>query len=826
MTPELWKKVKATLAVARSLPADRREVELDRLRQEDPELAAEVVSLLQPQAPSPEPDQQPASPTVQEEVGAEKTRVRPEGNLDHVMARVWAAVPLGNSSADPEAVPPDVPGCRLDRGEENIRYGGMGVVYFGTERELRRPVAVKVLRRRLAADPVMVARFRDESLIAAQLQHPGIVPVYAIGHLADGRPYCTMKLVRGETFSDVLKRRPTPLADLIPNLASFRRVCEALGYAHGKRIIHRDLKPSNVMVGAHGEVLLVDWGLAKKLGDRTPAEPTPEPHSRAVVVDTRTSGLETQSGLGSLPYLAPEQAAGRMDEVDERSDVFGLGAILCVILTGQPPYIGPTEGAIERKALRARASKVSFLAIQQELMGRHVATIGVFFANNGLFWPSRSFTIPFDIDELGHRSQCLGQFGRGHLTKHHPAGRRQGDHHASMHLLDVQRYRIARQTVRDLFSVLSPDHRFEQRDSIGRNQPQAKAKQCGPRVTQRLGLGVERLRHFQKFPLDRPAVAVEFPDFNPIGDLLGQIGQDVDLGVTITGRRVQFDCHPTKRQRPPIVLQSYALFIHHPGLAPANFLLFSDQRSGHAPMLADDEPRFGPVEPKEKLQGAKVPVRDPQIPTPHSSQDIVEQGSLLGVTVGGQKDIGRQASLLIQNNQRSTRQGSVPGVTQWQQASFGGREGIAVENPDAVARKPRRLSCLQSINDRLKPLGRVLDQSGRYPQLQAVEFVVNGLIRDGDVADALEIGSPDRRLLLENHRGHQLDQLRKQQFSGVLGLGSTFKQLIQPHGGEQTLQNGPGHDAERAFFQKRLERWRDHPDFLTEDFPECYLVIR
>ena len=344
--------MKATLGLLDSLPADRREAELDRLRQDEPELAAEVVSLLQPRTTPAGRDPEQTTPGGHEVVGPEKTHVQPEGNLDHVMARVSAAVSLGDPSADPDSVPPDVPGCQFDGGEENIRYGGMGVVYFGTERELRRPVAVKVLRRRLAADPVLVARFRDESLIAAQLQHPGIVPVYAIGRLADGRPYCTMKLVRGETFSDVLKRRPTPLTDLIPSLAIFRRVCEALGYAHGKRIIHRDLKPSNVMIGAHGEVLLVDWGLAKKLGDRHATEQTPEPRSRAVVVDTRTGGLETQSGLGSLPYLAPEQATGRMDEVDERSDVFGLGAILCVILTGQPPYIGPTEGAIERKTLR------------------------------------------------------------------------------------------------------------------------------------------------------------------------------------------------------------------------------------------------------------------------------------------------------------------------------------------------------------------------------------------------------------------------------------------------------------------------------------------
>ena len=161
-----------------------------------------------------------------------------------------------------------------------------------------------------------------------------------------------MKRVRGETFAAALRRRPGPAVDLAAALTTFRRVCDAVGYAHGKRIVHRDLKPDNVMIGAHGEVVLVDWGLAKKLGP--PGQPPPDdvPKSRAVLVDTRAGELETQAGLGSVPYLSPEQATGRAAEMDERTDVFGLGAVLCVVLTGLPPYVGPTARVVERRALR------------------------------------------------------------------------------------------------------------------------------------------------------------------------------------------------------------------------------------------------------------------------------------------------------------------------------------------------------------------------------------------------------------------------------------------------------------------------------------------
>jgi hypothetical protein len=131
--------------------------------------------------------------------------------------------------------PPVVPGCELT-GE--VRFGGMGAVYFGTETALRRPVAVKVLQRRFAGHADLVARFEAEAQVCAQLQHPGIVPVYQVGRLPDGRPFYTMKLVKGETLGELLRRRSSPADDLQTFLTYFRGVCEAMGYAHAHNVLH------------------------------------------------------------------------------------------------------------------------------------------------------------------------------------------------------------------------------------------------------------------------------------------------------------------------------------------------------------------------------------------------------------------------------------------------------------------------------------------------------------------------------------------------------------------------------------------------------------
>src|SRR5262249_42311604 len=181
-----------------------------------------------------------------------------------------------------------------------------------------------------------------------RLQHPGVVPVYGLGRLAAGRPYFTMKLVQGRTLAELLAARTGPGQDRPRLLKVFEQVCQALAYAHARGVIHRDLKPANVMVGAFGEVQVMDWGLAKLLS-AAPADAGSEPPAdRGDVLPTRcAAGGETQAGavLGTPGYMAPEQARGEVDTLDARCDVFGLGALLCAILTGQPPFGGDNQAA-------------------------------------------------------------------------------------------------------------------------------------------------------------------------------------------------------------------------------------------------------------------------------------------------------------------------------------------------------------------------------------------------------------------------------------------------------------------------------------------------
>jgi serine/threonine-protein kinase len=218
--------------------------------------------------------------------------------------------------------------------------GGMGVVYRAGDPAFGRTLAVKVLRDRLRGDAAAAHRFLDEARLCGQLQHPGVPSVHELGTLADGRPFFAMKLVQGDTLAALLALRAGPAEELPRFLAIFEQVCQTVAYAHSKGVIHRDLKPANVMVGAFGEVQVMDWGLAKVLA---------EPGARAATAAAEASTLyaargpgspeETAPGsiLGTLAFMPPEQANGRITEIDERADVFALGAILCVILTGRPP---------------------------------------------------------------------------------------------------------------------------------------------------------------------------------------------------------------------------------------------------------------------------------------------------------------------------------------------------------------------------------------------------------------------------------------------------------------------------------------------------------
>jgi serine/threonine protein kinase/cytochrome c-type biogenesis protein CcmH/NrfG len=246
---------------------------------------------------------------------------------------------------------------------DEIGRGGMGIVYRARDQSLDREVAVKVLREDFSGGSVALARFVEEAHVTGQLQHPGIPAVHQLGTLSDGRPFLAMKLVNGQTLDALLRARPDLSAERGRFLAVFEAVCNAVGYAHAHQVIHRDLKPANVMVGAFGEVQVMDWGLAKVLGaERSPPATgttcTEATVSQVRIRSPRDAEYATVAGsmLGTPAYMPPEQAGGEIDRIGTQADVFGLGAILCVILTGKPPYTGRDTEAIHLAAIRGHVT--------------------------------------------------------------------------------------------------------------------------------------------------------------------------------------------------------------------------------------------------------------------------------------------------------------------------------------------------------------------------------------------------------------------------------------------------------------------------------------
>jgi serine/threonine-protein kinase len=310
--------------------------------------------------------------------------------VPHVYLRPPAQEPeTPVSQPSSPALPADLPGAagRYQLVGE-IGRGGMGAVLKARDPDLGRDVALKVLLETHQGRPELARRFLEEAQIAGQLQHPGVTPVYELGVLADRRPYFAMKLVKGHTLAALLKARQCPAEDLPRYLTIFAQVCQTLAYAHARGVIHRDLKPSNVMVGAFGEVQVMDWGLAKVLpqggvADEERARRAHQPAEDMTAIRTPRSGgsgtppgtgSDTQAGtmLGTPPYMAPEQARGEVELVDERADVFGLGGILCEILTGQPPFTGAGAEA-QRKArtgqLAEAYARLEGCGVDAELVG-------------------------------------------------------------------------------------------------------------------------------------------------------------------------------------------------------------------------------------------------------------------------------------------------------------------------------------------------------------------------------------------------------------------------------------------------------------------------
>ncbi|QDV35412.1 protein kinase domain-containing protein [Tautonia plasticadhaerens] len=258
----------------------------------------------------------------------------------------------------PGLLAPTGPPCRI-RLLGEIARGGMGAILRGRDEVLGREVAVKVLLDRHRDRPDLIRRFVEEARIGGQLQHPGVVPIYELGAFDDRRPYFAMKLVEGRTLAALLAGRPSP-ADGLPRLLGvFEQVCQTMGYAHARGVVHRDLKPPNVMVGGFGEVQVMDWGLAKLLRrggvtDDRPAEEVDEPESIDDAIGDGSGSDPSRAGsiLGTPAYMSPEQARGEVGRLDERSDVFALGSILCEILTGQPAYAGRAADEVRRRAAR------------------------------------------------------------------------------------------------------------------------------------------------------------------------------------------------------------------------------------------------------------------------------------------------------------------------------------------------------------------------------------------------------------------------------------------------------------------------------------------
>ena len=321
--------------------------------------------------------------TVNDPVKIDDTNRSVLRSLGNTLAEV-PQVSLPKSEAqgdDPIAMPSSTEMPRHDsdsryRLDGEIARGGMGAIIKGRDTDLGRDLAIKVLLDSHKDKPEVIQRFVEEAQINGQLQHPGIAPIYELGQFKDRRPFFAMKLVKGQTLSKLLSDREDAADSRGKFIGIFEQICQTMGYAHSRDVIHRDLKPANIMVGAFGEVQVMDWGLAKVLqvggvADEKRSQNLQQGHS---VIQTLRSGdgssglpdfgtggsagSHTQMGsvMGTPAYMPPEQALGEIDNMDERADVFGLGAILCEILTGKPPYVAKTGTEVYRLASRGKLS--------------------------------------------------------------------------------------------------------------------------------------------------------------------------------------------------------------------------------------------------------------------------------------------------------------------------------------------------------------------------------------------------------------------------------------------------------------------------------------
>ena len=262
---------------------------------------------------------------------------------------------LPNKSSEPLKDGATLPASAYELGRI-LAKGGMGAILSARDNSIQRTVAVKVILTGAEASDEHVHRLVTEARITGQLEHPNIVPLHELGVTQDGVVYYTMRLVEGVTLSEVLEQirqrdkatiAKYPLRTL---LTVFQKVCDAVAFAHSRGVIHRDLKPDNLMLGEFGEVFVMDWGLAKRVrGDAGGLDTTSRTAKEQA--DLAGDGFKTLSGQvkGTPRYMAPEQAEGRVEDIDERTDIYALGAILYAILTLHPPVTGDTVNEVLTK---------------------------------------------------------------------------------------------------------------------------------------------------------------------------------------------------------------------------------------------------------------------------------------------------------------------------------------------------------------------------------------------------------------------------------------------------------------------------------------------
>ena len=237
---------------------------------------------------------------------------------------------------------PDLSGTKY-RLLEKLAAGGMGTIYLAEDRQLQRRVALKVLHLPEAASDLSTRMWREARVIA-KLEHPSIVPVHDVGELPDGRVFYVMKFVQGQRLDQYASAE-----NELPNrLRIFQKICEAVAFAHANGVIHRDLKPENIMVGAFGEVLVMDWGLAKIVSGELRSDDGGSKIDDGSMMNGRSllaTARETQHGavMGTPAYMAPEQKRGAIEQIDQRTDVYALGAILKFLLGRSEVGLAPQE---------------------------------------------------------------------------------------------------------------------------------------------------------------------------------------------------------------------------------------------------------------------------------------------------------------------------------------------------------------------------------------------------------------------------------------------------------------------------------------------------